>query len=107
MNPHAHMDMMQLIATFQQEVRELIAQDEVSGKPDFNVTMHTASPAPSSAVYFPIASPKFDDLKVIKFAKEDQHSGLGADGKSFDKEFDVQIYKLETLISLSVMKSTG
>ena len=83
MTPYAHMDMMQLIATLQQEDRELRAQAQASRQTDSNVTMHTASPATSSAAYRPVRALKLKDSKVLDFTGEEQHSGLGADWDSY------------------------
>uniref|UniRef100_A0AAV1UTG2 Uncharacterized protein n=1 Tax=Peronospora matthiolae TaxID=2874970 RepID=A0AAV1UTG2_9STRA len=96
MTPCAHMDMMQLIATLQQEVLGLRAQAHASRQTDSNVTTHTASPAASFAAYRPVGAPKLKDFKVIEITGEEQHSGLGADWDSFKYQFDVQIQTLET-----------
>ena len=63
MNPYAHMDMMQHILTFQQEVRELRLQAQASRQTESNVTKHTASPATSSAAYRPFSAPKITGLQ--------------------------------------------
>uniref|UniRef100_M4B757 Uncharacterized protein n=1 Tax=Hyaloperonospora arabidopsidis (strain Emoy2) TaxID=559515 RepID=M4B757_HYAAE len=89
------MDMMQLIATLQQEVRELRAQTQASRQTDSNVTMHTASPKTSSAAYRPVGALNLKDFKVIEFTGEEHHSGLGVDWNSFKYQFDVQIHTLE------------
>ena len=79
MTLYAHMDMTQIITTLQQEIREMRAQAHASRKTDLNVTMHTASPATSSAAYRPVGVPKSKDFKGIEFTGEEQHLGLGED----------------------------
>ena len=96
MTPYAHMGMMQLITNLRQEARELRAHTHVSRQTDSNVTMHTASPATSSAAYRPVGAPKLKDFKVIELTGKERQSGLGADWDSFKYQFDVQIQTLET-----------
>ena len=92
---------MQLIATVQQEARELWAQAQVSRKTDFDVTLHTASPATSSAAYRPVGAPKWKNFKVIESTGEEQHLEIGANWDSFKKPVrcaDTNAWDLRSLI---------
>ena len=106
MTPYAHMGMMQLITNLRQEARELRAHTHVSRQTDSNVTMHTASPATSSAAYRPVGAPMLRDLRSLRSPGKSNAQDLEQIGTRSSINLLCRYKRLRPSISYSGMKST-